>query len=295
MDSILQMLSGGASLTVTMMTHISSLGSLARKARLVLGSALLSVVGLAVVAAPASAQQTPSQTNTNELNQLLNSDVFSTTANHNAAGEAWVNGEFRFLKFPGSVKQYLFEVKGAYAITDQITVGGWVPIYNAKIGTSHTGLGDITFFGQYKLDQLVNPDIVNLSAQLDVFLPTGSRNKLRDTGHFGVRPNFQAFKNFGLLGPGSVGAYAVFGFTLTTNPDVRIGVAGTYEWMNIVGILEFDTIAGDKHGRPTVTLTPGVAYRGLRPFEFAAGIPLGLNDGSPDWGVVLKATWALQK
>jgi hypothetical protein len=281
------------------MNRISALGSLARKARTVFGATLLPALGLAaaaLVATPASAQVTPSQTNSNQLNQLINSDVFSTTANHNAAGEAWVNGEFRFLKFPGDTKQYLFEVKGAYAFTDQITVGGWIPIYNTKLNDdSHTGLGDLTIFGQYKLDQLVNPDIINLSAQLDVLLGTGSRTHLQDTGHFGVRPAIQAYKNFGQVGPGSIGAYGVMAVTITTNSDFRFGLAGTYEWEKIVGILEFDDVTGDKHGRPTVTISPGVAYRGLNQWEFLVGVPLGVNEGSPDWGIVAKVTWALQK
>jgi len=283
-----------------------------------LGARALSALGMAVLTTNASAQnntssstastpspisyatpaspQTPSQTNSNELNQLIDSDVFSTTANHNAAGEAWVNGEFRFLQFPQNTNQYLFELKGAYAFTDQITVGGWLPIDNAKInGDTHTGLGDITFFGQYKLDQLVNPDIVNLSAQLDMFLPTGSHDNLRDTGHFGVRPAIQVYKNFGQVGPGSIGAYGEMAVSITTNSDFRFGLAGTYEWEKIVGILEFDDVTGDKHGLPTVTISPGIAYRGINPWEFEIGIPLGINDGSPDWGIVAKVTWALQK
>ncbi len=279
------------------MNQPSTLGSLARKARSVFGAALLSALGVAAMAAPAHAQQTPSQTNSNQLNQLLVSDVFETTPNKNAAGEGYVNAEFRFVKYPGDVKQYLYDVKGEYALTDQLAVGGWVPLYNAKLGStgSHTGFGDVTFFGQYKLDQLINPDVINLTAQLDVVLPTGSRTRLRDTGKFGVRPLIEAYKNFGQVGPGTIGAYALLGFNITTNPDVRIGAAGTYEWEKVVGILEFDDLAGDKRGRPLVTITPGVAYRGLNPFEFAFGLPFGVNDGSPDWGIIIKATYAFQK
>ncbi|HSV15885.1 MAG TPA: hypothetical protein VLI90_16605, partial [Tepidisphaeraceae bacterium] len=250
------------------------------------GAALLATAPLA------RAQVTPSQTNSDQLNQLIVSDVFETTPNKNAAGEGYINGEFRYLDFGHDIKQYLYELKGDYGITDQITVGGWLPIYDAKVGDSHTGIGDITFFGQYKFDQLINPDVVNLTGQVDVVLPTGSRNRLRDTGKFGVRPIVEAYKNFGQVGPGTIGAYGLLGVTITTNPDVRIGLAGTYEWQKIVGIIEFDDLAGDKRGAPLVTLTPGVAYRGLNPFEFELGFPFGLNDASPDWGIVLKATFA---
>jgi hypothetical protein len=281
-----------------MMNRIASLGSLAPKARFSFLALFLSgaaAVTLLSATPAARAQQTPSQTNSDQLNQLLVSDVFETTPNKNAAGEGYINGEFRYLDFGHDVKQYLYEIKGDYGITDQITVGGWLPIYNTKVGDSHTGIGDITFFGQYKFDQIINPDIVNLTGQVDVVLPTGSRSKFRDTGKFGVRPIIEAYKNFGQVGPGSIGAYGLLGVTLTTDIDVRFGAAATYEWQKIVGILEFDDIAGEKRGAPLVTLTPGVAYRGLNPFEFAVGIPFGLNDASPDWGIVLKATFAFQK
>jgi hypothetical protein len=280
-----------------MMNLTSSLGRVARRARSSFGVLLLSAVGLALFApAPvARAQQTPSQTTSEQLNQLFISDVFETTPNKNAAGEGYVSGEFRFLQFPHDFNQYLFEIKGDYGITDQITAGGWMPIYHSDDGEDHTDFGDVTFFGQYKFDQLINPDIVNLTAQVDVVLPTGHRSKGFDTGKFGVRPIVEAYKNFGLVGPGAIGAYGLLGFTITTNVDFRMGFAGTYEWQKIVGILEFDDLTGDKRGVPFVTLTPGVAYRGLNPFEFALGFPFGLNDASPDWGVVLKATYAFQK
>src|SRR5205823_2416510 len=122
---------------------------------------LLIAVGtfLTVIVSTARAiDDTPSQTNSNQLNQLLVSDVFETTPNKNAAGEGYATGEFRFLKFPGDVRQYLFSARASYGVTDQIAVGGWAPVYNARTanGDSHTGVGDITLFAQYKFDQLIN-------------------------------------------------------------------------------------------------------------------------------------------
>src|SRR3954451_11156199 len=133
---------------VTMMPCIASLGSLASKARATFGAILLSAAGLSLLATAGSAraQVTPSQTNSDQLNQLIVSDVFETTPNKNAAGEGYINGEFRYLDFGHGVKQYLYELKGDYGITDQITVGGWLPIYDAKVTDDHTGIGDVTFF-----------------------------------------------------------------------------------------------------------------------------------------------------
>ena len=263
-----------------------------------IGSGILALLLTSSRLHAAADDETSSQTNSNQLNQLLISDVFETTPNKNLAGEGYATGEFRFLKFPGDPRQYQFALKGEYGITNLLAAGGWIPVYHAKIeeGDSHTGIGDITLFAQYKLDQLVNPQTVNLTAQLDIVLPTGNRSKFRDTGKFGVRPLIEAYKDFGpVVGPGNFGAYALLGTTITTDPDLRIGLAGTYQWEHVTGILEFDDLTGENRGRPFLTITPGLSFRGLQPWEMTVGIPVGLNNGSPDWGVVLKFTWALQK
>lgn len=273
------------------MNSLTSLGSFARKARFLLAGTLGLTLS-AMLTSSAAAQQTTSQATSNQLNQLFEAE---TTNNKSAAGEGYVTGEFAFVKFPGDVKQYRFQLQGQYSFTDQLAVGGFIPLVDSKVTSSSFGFGDITFYGQYKLDQLVNHDVVDLTAQLDMVLPTGSISKFRDTGRFGIRPSLLGYKDFGQLGPGDLGAYASLGFTITTHSDFRMDLAATYEWQKIVGILEFYDQAGDKMGEPLVNIIPGVAYRGIGPIELALGFPFGLNDGSPDWGVVLKATYAFQK
>jgi hypothetical protein len=273
------------------MNSFASLGSFARKARFLLAGTL----GLGLLGASASlvaAQQTTSQTTSNQLNQLFEAE---TTNNKSAAGEGYVNGGFTFVQFPGDVNQYRYQLQGQYSFTDQLAVGGFIPLVDSKVGDSSFGFGDVTFYGQYKLDQLVNHDVVDLTAQLDMVLPTGSISRFRDTGRFGIRPSVLAYKDFGQFGPGDLGAYASAGFTITTHSDFRMDLAATYEWQKIVGVLEFFDQAGDKMGEPMVNIIPGAAYRGLGPIELALGFPFGLNDGSPDWGIIFKATYAFQK
>ena len=134
-----------------------------------------------------------------------------------------------------------------------------------------------------------------MTAQVDVLLPTGASGQLRDTGHFGVRPLALAYKDFGQQGPGVLGAYGLIGFTVTTNSDFRVGVAATYEIHRLAAVLEFFDTTGNRLGRPLVSVTPGLIYRGLGPLEQPAGVPLGVNNGSPHWGITFKLTYDFQK
>jgi hypothetical protein len=234
---------------------------------------------------------TPSQTNTNQLNQLF---ISETTPDICAAGEEYVTGSFTFLRFRGQDREYRYQLQGQYGFTDQIAAGAYVPGITAKQISTDSGLGDITVYAQYKLDQFINPEIVDMTAQVDMVLPTGNRTELRDTGKFGVRPLILAYKDFGQRGPGILGAYGSFGFTLTTNSDVRLALAATYQLDRLTGILEFYDQTGSHQGGPQVELTPGFAYKGVSPWEFSVGVPIGLNKGSPDWGVVCKLTYVFQ-
>jgi hypothetical protein len=264
----------------------------------------------ALSAAPARAQlaspaaqpdqpmtRTTMQATDEQLNQLF---LMPTTPDKSAAGEAYVTGQFRFEKYPGSTKTYLYQLQGQYSFTDQIAVGGIFPVEDVRDyhGTSgsHAGVSDVTIYGQYKLDQLVSHDVVDLTAQADVILPFGTAHEGLGTGHFGVRPDILAYKAFDGVGPGLLGLYGSAGVTFTTNIDFRMGLAATYDYEGIVGVFEFDDVTGREiGGRPFVAFTPGVVYHGLNPWEFSVGFPFGVNDNSPDWGILLKATYAFQR
>jgi hypothetical protein len=237
------------------------------------------------------ADETPSQTNNNQLNQLFQ---FETTPDICAAGEGYATFNFDFVKYPGNSKVYRYQLAGQYGITDQIAVGAIVPLISSRTTGTHFGLGDIDIYGQYKLDKIINPEIINVTAQLDVILPTGDRTQLRDTGKFGVRPLILIYKDFGQRGPGDFGVYSLLGFTLTTNTDVRFDIAATYQINDVVGVFEFDSQAGDKQGRPLIQFTPGLVFRGLAPWEIAIGAPIGVNSGTPDWSLNFKLTYAFQ-
>jgi hypothetical protein len=243
-------------------------------------------------AAANEADLTPSQSNTNQLNQLFQ---FETTPDMCAEGEAYVTGNFDFVKYPGNTKVYRYQIQGQYGVTDQIAVGGFLPLISSKTNGTHFGLGDIGIYAQYKLDRIINPQIINITGQLDLILPTGNHSELRDTGKFGVRPLLLLYKDFGMWGPGDLGFYGLFGFTLTTNTDVRCDLAMTYQINDLVGVAEFDSQAGDKQGRPLIQFTPGLVYRGLTPWEIGIGVPVGVNSGTPDWSLNFKLTYAFQK
>lgn len=287
-----------------MMFGTTALGSLAQRLGRVRATFLTfaGIGALAVAGASSSASadnvalppapngnETSSQENSSQLNQLF---FFENTNDKSARNEGYASGQFAYLKFQHSIEQYRFQAQAQYSFTDQLAVGGLIPLIHAHIpNNNNTGLGDILIYGQYKLDQIIPRNLVEMSAQVDAVIPTGKRSDFRDVGRFGVRPWLQAYKDFGQFGPGHFAAYGEMGFTITQDSDFRWGLAGTYEWNRIVGILEFYDQAGGKIGRPLVTITPGVAWR-PGPFELAVGIPIGLNNGSPIWGVIIKATYA---
>jgi hypothetical protein len=236
---------------------------------------------------------TPSQSNNNQLNQLF---LFESTPDICAAGEGYLNTNVTYFKQRNSVNQFRYQLQGQYAFTDQIAVGAFLPgITNQKSSKTTGGLGDAAIYGQYKFDTLINPQIVDLTAQLDVVLPTGDNGQMRDTGKFGVRPLLLAYKDFGHFGPGDFGAYGLFGFTITSNSDLRVGLAGTYQVQDLVGILEFFNETGVRGRSPLVEITPGLSFRGISPWEISAGVPIGCNKGTPTWGVVCKLTYVFQK
>ncbi len=275
---------------------------------------LLATAGVAGADEPASLGQqplkveapvvTPPPVSGHQLNQLFQ---FPTTTDALLAGEGYVSGQFDYLAdLPGAGgvgrrgglfdgDQFRFRAQGQYAITDHLAVGGYLPILDNAGDHGQSGLGDLTAYGQYRLDQLIDTDVVDVTAQLGVVLPTGDFGEFRDAGRLAVQPVALAYKDFGLVGPGVLGAYGMVGFTLGDRSDFRAGVAGTYEVAHVAAILEFygtEELGPESHHRRSfVTFTPGVAYRGLRNLDLALGIPIGLTDRSPDVGVTLKVTY----
>ena len=248
--------------------------------------AVLAMAGVSLTGAKVASAQ-PVTSHETQLTQLF---LFENTNNKFNANEGYVSGQFAYLDFGHHVYEYRYQAQAQYSFTNQFDVGALVPIVHSKAADTNTGFGDILVWAQYRLDQIIPRDIIELSVQADVVLPTGNRHEFRDTGRLGLRPWLQAYKDLGMVGPGRLAAYGELGFTLTDYCDFRWGLGGTYEWNRIVGIIEFYDQAGGKIGRPFVTFTPGIAVR-PGPFEVALGFPFGLNDASPDWGIILKATW----
>ena len=196
-----------------------------------------------------------------------------------------------------SGQQARFQLQGQYGITDRLAVGSYVPVVYSPDDDdgNEVTTGDVGIYAQYKLDQLVPRRLLDLTAQLDLVLPTGKPSGLGDAGRIGARLAVLAYKDFGQLGPGVLGAYGFAAFTARRGPDASGGLAATYEFSNgLAAVAELTEV--DASDFSSVALfTPGVIYRGLRPFELALGVPLGLSSGAPDWGVTFKLTYAFAR
>jgi hypothetical protein len=273
----------------------------AHVARAVDGPASLGQQPLVVLPEP---DLTPAQLRTNQFNQLFN---FEATPDICAAGEGYLSGQFAFLgDYHGADgvgashsagDELRVQAQGQYGITDQVAVGGSLPFISNPDGVhgGATGFGDVDLFGQYKFDQIIAPSVFDLTAQLDVVLPTGSGDKFRDRGKFGVRPLALAYKDFGQVGPGTLGAYGLFGLTFGKHVDVHMGVAVTYEIQHFAGVLELTDIQYTRPDYGVCQITPGVIYHGIEPFEFALGLPIGIGHDAPKAGIEFKVTYAFAK
>ena len=236
------------------------------------------------------ADQTPSQTNTNQFNQLF---LLQTTPNVCAAGEGYVSAQFLyFSRFPTAGQQFRAQLQGQYGVTDQWAVGGYLPGVVNEFASD--GVGDLGIYAQYKFDRLINPEIVDVTAQLDLILPTGDPGRFAGTGKFGVRPQVLVYKDFGRQGPGTLGVYGTLGLTVTTNSDLRLGLAATYEVDRLAAAIELQQAGGEGESQRLATVTPGLIYRGIAPLELAIGVPVGISRRTPDVGVVFKLTYAFQ-
>lgn len=262
------------------------------------------LLGVRAVAAPVTPQPVPplssevdlaptdttaSQMGSNQLDQLFS---FETAPNKSDAREGYLTAEFSFAKYAGLRKEFRETLQGEYGITDQIAAGAFIPVVATARANTHAGLGDVTLFGQYKFDKIIDPAVVNVTAQLDVVLPTGDRGEDRDTGRLGVRPLLLVYKDFGRYHGGEVGAYGVFGGTISSSSDIRTGAAITYEVNRVSAIVELFDQTGQNVGKPLLTVTPGFSFRQIDPWELVVGFPLGLNQNSPHWGVTVKLTYA---
>ena len=218
---------------------------------------------------------------------------------------AYLDGQFRYQKWDNA-KGWLFGPTIAMTIPDlpQLELGSraFLVSMDPDGGSSETGIGDIDIWGKY---QFID-DPVLLAAGMLFTLPTGDE----DVMHYNATGEFNV-EFFGALRyyiQDSVALIGDIGLRMNADADIKtaggkveadgetqfmLGAGVIFEAtpeLDILGEIDFATEAY-KDFDSQIELTGGVEYAFTEAFAGRGGIGIGLDDGAPDFELILAASF----
>jgi len=217
---------------------------------------------------------------------------------------AYLDGQFRYQKWDNAKGWLIGPTFGlTFADLPELELGSRVFLVNMKPdgGSSETGIGDIDIWGKYQfLD-----DPVLLSAGLLFTLPTGSEKVIHynASGEFNVEffgaARYYIDDIFALIGHlglriNADADYKMNGVKSEIDGETQFMIGGGVIFeatrkLDILGELNFATEAY-KDMDSQIELTGGVEYSFTEEFAGRGGIGIGLDDGSPDFELILAAS-----
>lgn len=246
---------------------------------------------------------------------LIQSFFLTETVYPQAQGETQITLVPSYFSNNGDGDDLLLGLSVEYGITDRFAVGaGWIPyrkIYFDQ-ASDQSGPGDLELGVKYAFDK--NEDLqLQIAIGLGVTLPTGDEDKGLSEGNRVYEPFIVLSKDFG--DDTNIHFNLAYGFVEVVNRPHEIGLAEKEEIMDggkdganglalnlgLVtklsphwrGTLELNLETNEiDDGEETESFfTPGLVWKGLDDFEFGLGVPIGLTDESPDWGLIAKASY----
>lgn len=176
------------------------------------------------------------------------------------------------------------EAQVAFGVTDAITAELRFPyvFLDPDGGDSASGWGDVDI--DLKVGVPGGERAVHVAIGGRLTVPTGDEE--RALGQSG--PEFRAYvAASGKVGP--VGLHAQPYLELEDGRRGQVGLSVAAEigalGPQVVGLLGFNG-HWEKGQGAIASITPGAVYVAYPGFEISAGIPLGLTDDTPDWGVL---------
>lgn len=171
-------------------------------------------------------------------------------------------------------------------ITDWLQVGVEVPYrwIDGKEGEEdEDGLRDV---GVSVLCVLLNDDALILSGAVEVNFPSGDEDKELGEGKIEVEPMLLGAARFD-----GIELYGGVGGEITDEDEVFTYSAGLVAALGpVVGLLEVSGESGAEGGGDEAVIAPGLAVEVMDDVELLIGVPIGLNDDSPDWGATFRVT-----
>lgn len=195
-----------------------------------------------------------------------------------------------------TLQRFVAEV--AYGVTDWLMIEGRVPFLRLDVdgGDSESGIGDLEFEGKVSLTRKSSPvgfvpDALDLSAGVRVSVPTGDE----DEGLGRENASFAPFASASYWFDPRIGLHGRVEAELQQDERPQYRATAAIEFVpwdpsfSIFGALDFQRDGTESDG---VTIAPGAQYRfpGM-PLALGIGIPLGLNDDAPDWGILVNGEY----
>ena len=189
--------------------------------------------------------------------------------------------------------------EAAFGLTDWLMLEGRVPFRRLDVdgGDSESGIGDLEFEGKVSLTRKSSPIAfipdgnVDVAAGLRVSVPTGDE----DEGLGRENASFAPFVSASYWFDPQIGIHGRVESELQQDESPQHRATAAVEFIpwdpsfSFFGALD---IRRDGSESDAITLVPGAQYRfpGM-PLALGIGIPLGLNDEAPDWGVLVNGEY----
>jgi len=218
----------------------------------------------------------------------------------------WAEGSLRFQKWDFDLGDAEVWLLGPTFITTlpnlpKLELGTRLSIinYDPDFDSSETGLTDIDVWGKY---QFFRDSNLMLSAGLLLTLPTGSDDVIhpRASGEVNVEAfvagRYQADRKTALIGHVAMRKNSdmdvrIRGMRFETDGELQLAIGAGIIFevapqLNLIGEFNLATEPYDDFDND-IQLVGGAEYKFNANFSFRGGLGIGLDDGAPEWEIIL--------
>ena len=209
---------------------------------------------------------------------------------------AWFEAQFRFQNLSGDAEALRLGPVFAFSPTDRLELGGRFDFMDIDFGaTSESGVSDTIVYGKWQFYR--NPVQFAIGAELS--LPTGDEDNGLGTGEVdpaifaSVRKDLQDVTLTGMFGFRFNNDAEIGGGSVDGKTSIFLGGGAMFpvaERFSLSGELTVETERYE-NADSAVELTAGAYWFASDGFTLRGGLGIGLDDGAPDWQLIVGAAW----
>jgi len=208
----------------------------------------------------------------------------------------WFEAQFRFQNLSGDADALRIGPVFAFSPIDRLEIGGRFDFVDIDFGaTSESGVSDTTVYGKWQFYR--NP--VQFAVGGELSLPTGDEDNGLGTGEVdptifaSIRKDLPDVTLTGMFGFRFNNDASIGGGTLEGKTSIFLGGGAMFpvqERFSLSGELTIETERYES-ADSAVELTAGAYWYATDGFTLRGGLGIGLDDGSPDWELIVGAAW----